>query len=287
MNPSLRLSVIAVLLLAVAALGLTAYNLNQPKAVQVVAQNTPAPLMVSYLVATHPLPAGTLAREEDFTPRAVQSSSVPSGVIMDTPDARVGLRGSLVRVFLDTGNPVKAEDVLRPRDRGFLASVLQPGTRAMSINVDAETGVSGLIWPGDHVDVVLTHEIKDANLAHATVSETILHDIRIIGIDQEIVQGAPANNSAAGKVAHTVTLQVAPEQVEVVTTGGHLGKLSLAMRSAVDQAETSVSAPVFSGDVSPAIAQQAAGATVVVYEGGKEPKQTVFSFKNAGGSNVR
>ena len=286
MNPSLRLSVIAVLLLAVAALGLTAYNLNQPKQAVEVTQSTPAPLMVSYMVAAHPLPAGTLAREEDFAPRAVQSSNVPSGAIMDTPDARVGLRGSLVRTFLDTGNPVTAADILRPRDRGFLASVLQPGTRAMSINVDAETGVSGLIWPGDHVDVVLTHEIKDANLAHGTVSETILHDVRIIGIDQEIVQGAPANNSAAGKVAHTVTLQVAPDQVEVITTGGHLGKLSLAMRSAVDQSGVTVSAPVFSGDVSPAIAAQGAATSVVVYEGGKDPKQTVFSFKT-GGSNGR
>ena len=57
----------------------------------------------------------------------------------------------------------------------------------------------------------------------------------IVAIDQEIVQGGAANNAAAGKVAHTVTLQLAPEQVKKVTVAGQLGKLILAVRSAVDR----------------------------------------------------
>ena len=146
------------------------------------------------------------------------SDSVPSGAIRDTPDAKIGLRGSLVRRFLDTGSPVTSQDVLRPRDRGFLASVLAPGSRAISINVDAESGVSGLIWPGDYVDVVLTQVNRQGRpLAHRTLSETVLHNVRIIAIDQEIVQGGPANNATAGKVARTVSLQLAPEQVKKIT----------------------------------------------------------------------
>src|SRR5262249_48570893 len=155
MSSTLRLSIIMVLLLATAALGLIAYNMNLPKPVVQVTENTPAPVTIGYFVAAHPLPAGTLAREEDFTVRSVFPDSVPSGAIIDTPEVRIGLRGSPVRTFLDTGSLVTSQNVLRPRDRGFLASVLAPGTRAISINVDAESGVSGLIWPGDYVDVVL------------------------------------------------------------------------------------------------------------------------------------
>src|SRR6516225_5771731 len=148
MSSTLRLSIIMVLLLATAALGLIAYNMNPPKPAVQVTQNTPtplpppAPVTIGYFVAAHPLPAGTLARDEDFTVRSVPSASVPSGAIVDTPDAKIGLRGSLVRTFLDAGSPVTSQDVLRPRDRGFLASVLAPGSRAISINVDAESGVS-------------------------------------------------------------------------------------------------------------------------------------------------
>ena len=168
MSSTLRLSIIMVLLLATAALGLIAYNMNLPKPVVQVTENTPAPapLTVGYFVAARPLPRGTLAREEDFTVRSVPSDSVPTGAILDTPDARIGLRGSLVRKFLDTGSPVTSQDILRPRDRGFLASVLAPDSRAISIKVDAESGVSGLIWPGDYVDVVLTQVIEKADLAH-------------------------------------------------------------------------------------------------------------------------
>ena len=93
--------------------------------------------------------------------------SVPSGAIRDTPDDRTRLRGSLVRKFLDTGSPITSENVLRPRDRGFLASVLAPGTRAISIKVDAESGVSGLIKPGDYVDVVLT-QVADERRCRAS-----------------------------------------------------------------------------------------------------------------------
>src|SRR5499427_3144573 len=249
MSSTLRLSIIAVLLLATAALGLIGYNNLMPKPVVQVTESTPAPppapppapVTIGYFVVAHPLPAGTLAREEDFTVRSVSPDRVPSGAIIDTPEVRIGLRGSLVRTFLDTGGLVTSQNVLRPRDRGFLASVLAPGTRAVSIKVDAESGVSGLIWPGDYVDVVVTHSATPTAAPPANkpssasalapqppsppgVSETVLRNVRIIAIDQEIMQGVPANNATAGKETHTVSLQLAPEQVEKITVAEHLGK---------------------------------------------------------------
>ncbi|MGY4237680.1 pilus assembly protein CpaB [Bradyrhizobium sp. USDA 4449] len=245
MSSALRLSIIMVFVLATVALGLIAYSMNLPKEVPV-AQVTekappPAPPTIGYYVAAHPLPRGTLARDEDFEVRSASPERVPAGAILDTPDAKIGLRGSLVRNFLDTASPVTSKDVLRPRERGFLASVLAPDSRAVSINVDAASGVSGLIWPGDYVDVVLTQESTTAgekqspDHQHGTLSETVAQNVRVVAIDQEIVQGGSASNATAGKVAHTVSLQLAPEQVKKVTVAVQLGKLSLAVRSAVDQ----------------------------------------------------
>ena len=247
MSSALRLSIIMVFFFAAVALGLIAYNMNQPQPQNpVVTENTPPPPppTVGYFVAAHPLPRGTLARDEDFTVRTVPPDSAPVGAILDTPEARIGLRGSLVRNFLDTGSPVTAPDVLRPRERGFLASVLAPYTRAISINVDAASGVSGLIWPGDYVDVVLTQESTTASEKqnpdhqHGTLSETVAYNVRIVAIDQEIVQGHPAGDASAGKAVRTVTLQLAPEQVRKVAVATQLGKLSLAVRSAVDRRDT-------------------------------------------------
>jgi pilus assembly protein CpaB len=265
MSSALRLSIIMVLLLATTAFGLIAYNMNLPKAqppapVQVT-ETTPAPAApptAGYFVAARPLPKGTLAREEDFTVRSVPPERVPQGAILETPESKAGLPGSLIRKFVEAGSPVTLQDILRPRDRGFLASVMAPDSRAISIKVDAESGVSGLIWPGDYVDVVLTQVVDKADLTRGTLSETVLHNVRIVAIDQEIVQGGAANNATAGKVAKTVSLEVAPEQVKKITVAGELGKLSLAVRAAVDQQDT-----------------RDQDATVVVYAGDKVKKYSV------------
>src|SRR5262245_11828245 len=284
MSSTLRLSVIMVMLLATAALGLMAYNMSLAKPVVQVTENTPepaAPPTTGYFVAARPLPAGTLTRDEDFEVRSVPSGSVPSGAIPATADAKIKLRGSLVRTFLDAGSPVTSQDVLRPRDRGFLASVLAPGSRAISINVDAESGVSGLT-PGDYVDVVLTQESDKADLAYRVLSETVLHNVRIIAIDQEFVQGGAANNATAGKGSpannatagkRTVSLELAPEQVKKITVAQRLGKLSLAIRSADDQQDTADTGTMLSTDVSPELARQSS--TVVVKGGGKVTEYSV------------
>src|SRR5262249_14518732 len=317
MSSTLRLSIIIVMVLATAALGLIAYNMYLPKPVVQVTENTPppppAPVTIGYFVAARPLPSGTLAREEDFTVRSVSPDNVPSGAIIDTPEVRIGLRGSLVRTFLDTGSLVTSQNVLRPRDRGFLATVMAPGKRAISINVDTASGVSGLIWPGDYVDVVLTQVgDKEDDFAYRTLSETVLHNVRIIAIDQEIAQGGAVNNATAGKVSaapsgqanppsHTVSLELAPEEVKKIAVAQHLGKLSLAIRAverASNDADSSLTTgtrdsnnaddfsttdTMFSRDVSPEIArktQMAAEiarqtATVKIYRGDKVTEYSV------------
>jgi pilus assembly protein CpaB len=266
MSSTLRFSIIAVLMTTVLALGLIVVNLARPTAMPILAQNPP-PLTSGYLVAARTLPAGTLARDEDVAVRTAPVSEIPKGAITDTPDARSGLRGSLIRDYLEPGTPIRADDVLRPRDRGFIASVLQAGHRAVSIGVDPVSGVAGLIWPGDHVDLILIQTMGDKEpLGERTLSETILTDIRVIAIDQEMVQAASSNNTAAGKLARTVTLEVDPEQAQKVAVAATMGKLSLAIRPAVGNAPMERPAPTFGADVSTAL-QKPLGTTVTVFNG--------------------
>jgi pilus assembly protein CpaB len=271
MSSTLRLSIIAVLLLSTTALGLIAYSsMNRPVAKD--PPETPAPLTPvaseGYFVATKPLRVGTLAKQDDFkfiplTPGKVAPSDI------EGRDAIARLRGSLVRRFLDTDKPVTSKDIVSPQDRGFLAGVLEAGKRAISIEVDAESGVSRLIWPGDHVDVVLTQEIDKDN-PRRTMSETILQDVRVIAIDQEIEQGqsAPANNATGAPSKppkHPVSLEVKPEEVQKITVAKKLGTLSLAIRpdessdAPVTEARAGTGGPLrttLDRDVSPEIARQ-------------------------------
>jgi pilus assembly protein CpaB len=152
------------------------------------------------------------------------------------------------------------EDVLRPRDRGFLAAVLKPGMRAIAIGVDARTGAAGLIFPGDLVDVILTQNFAagDATTARRVTAETVLTGVRVIAVDQMITQGAPIPSGRAAAtegVARTVTMEVSPEQSERVAVAERLGTLILALRpiDSPDEQTARPTATTFGGDVSPAL----------------------------------
>jgi len=280
---SIRLIVVALILTTAVALGLIAVQVTRqgasPAQHQTQAlQGAPAPRMVNYLVAAHALPAGTLARDEDFGLKSAAPAELPAGALVDSPEIRASLHGALVRRYIDPDMPVTRDDVIRVRDRGFLAAVLEPGTRAISISVDAATGVAGLIWPGDRVDVILTQDIEaGASIGERIASETILRDIRVIAVDQDIAQGAePSAASKSGRVPSTVTLQVTPENADKVAVAQHLGHLSLAVR-AIGDGDAELSAqnkPVFSKDVSSVLAGPS-GFTVHVIEG-QENKEVVF-----------
>ena len=145
---------------------------------------------------------------------------------------------------------------MRPGDHGFLAAVLTPGRRATSIGVDAVSGTAGLIWPGDHVDVILTQEMTDpgGTGSHKVAAETVLKDVRVIAIDQQLVQGAAGANGEGG--SRTVTLEVTPEDVERVAIVTKLGRLSLAVRpvDAAPSDQGSAHPVTWAGDVSNAYA---------------------------------
>ncbi|MDA9435457.1 Flp pilus assembly protein CpaB [Bradyrhizobium sp. CCBAU 51627] len=282
MSSALRISIIMVFLLATAAFGLIAYDMNRPKQVPVAAVEPAAPPAsptVGYFVAARPLSKGTLAREEDFAIRSVSPDRVPAGAILETADTKIGLPGSLVRKFVDTGSPVTLQDILRPRDRGFLASVLAPDSRAISIKVDEESGVAGLIRPGDYVDVQLTQLFDKAEPARRALSETLLRNVRVIAIDQEIAQGGRALGAVAGKLAQTVSLELTAEQVKRIAVAKQLGTLSLAVRAAVEQWDRADTGAMSSCDVSPELARQdaIAGQTtlVAIHSGGEIKKYSV------------
>ncbi|WP_191058667.1 Flp pilus assembly protein CpaB [Geminicoccus harenae] len=217
----------------------------------------PPPPPVRILVAAQALPVATLLKDGDLVVREVPPDAVPEGVLVESDDVRAEVRGALLRRYLDAGSPILRADVLRLRDRGFLAAVLRPGTRAISIGVDAVTGAAGLIWPGDQVDLILTQEIEadGTDKGRRVAGETVLTDVRIIAVDQQIALGR-SDVEEERKAPQTVTLEVTPEQAERVAVAARLGSIALSVR-AVDGAVPAVIAdrtgPVYGADVSAAL----------------------------------
>jgi pilus assembly protein CpaB len=283
----LRILVMLSLIVTAAGLGAAGMLMLAPAAPPPAAEiqaaaPPPPPVRARMLVAARALPAGTLLKEEDFAIREVAPESLPENAVPPTDEARAELRGAMLRHFMEPGAPLDRAQYLRPRDRGFLAAVLAPGKRAISIGVDVVTGAAGLIWPGDQVDLILTQELgaTDAPLARRIVGETMLTDVRVIAVDQQITQGASGSEATTNRVARTVTLEVTATQAERVAVGSRLGRVALTVRAiGLEQVLLAgdPAASLFGEDVSPALARAGLnqGLSMRVIQG-DEIKNVVF-----------
>jgi pilus assembly protein CpaB len=239
----------------------------------------------SVLVAAHPLNAGSLLKPEDLIGAEVTGDDPKAGAWSDTQVARSELMGAMIRRSLAPHEVVMPADVMRPGDHGFLAAVLGPGERAISVGVDAVSGNSGLIWPGDHVDLILTQALDASTMppGRRIAGETVLHNVRVIAIDQDLIRGG-GNSTRENSNNRTVTLEVSPAEAERVSVAVRLGKLSLVVVSADQAGEAGPAAPLdvndsvtWGGDVSHALRQGGRDrGTIRVFQGPTESKEFRF-----------
>jgi len=120
-----------------------------------------------------------------------------------------------------------------PGSRSFMAAVLRPGMRAVSVGVTATSGISGFVFAGDQVDLLLTHKTGKGEDTSHLVTETVLRNIRVLAVDQKV----DAKPGDAPTIARTATFEVTPKQAEIVAIVSEMGRLSLALRSLQDNAD--------------------------------------------------
>jgi pilus assembly protein CpaB len=257
--------VLIIALLGVSFLGVTILNKSAPRPMAA------APATEQIIVAGDLLQAGSLLQPGDLGSAAVPLTAAPAGATLDTPANRSGLIGSLIRLAVSPGAPIMSDAIIRPGDHGFLAGVLAPGMRAVTVGVDAVSGAAGLIWPGDHVDVVLTQTLDDQTvpLGQRIAAELVLVNVRVIATGQQLVQGtvsAPGSDKQS-PLATTVTLEVTPDQAERCEVATRLGPLSLVVHSSESTPQEALTsalpAPVWADQVSPALSNMHSGPGIV------------------------
>jgi pilus assembly protein CpaB len=191
------------------------------------------------LVATRSLPVGTIIDAEAF-----RYQVWPQGLVQPAYYIRGqrginprDLVGTVVRSEITAGQPVTQGALVRPGERGFLAAALGPGMRAITVGVSPTSGVAGFVFPGDRVDIVLTHQVSGAGGDEGgdplRVSETIIRNVRVLATDQRINARDPEGNQVAQAVS-TVTLEATPRIAERIAVAQSIGQISLSLRSLAD-----------------------------------------------------
>jgi len=172
------------------------------------------------LVAALAIPTGTLIRLDDMKWVQVATTEMTSGMIVgasaDKQDDTImaGYVGAVARHAFPMGAALTSDGMVKPTDSDFLGAALRAGYRAVPINVDGVQSTSGLVVPGDRVDVILTQAFQGQGTipGDRIVGETVLHDLRVIAVDQTLVSAAkpaaPANIGYYAKLPRTYTLEM-------------------------------------------------------------------------------
>jgi pilus assembly protein CpaB len=225
---------LVVLTVAIGAGGVAALLAGRSEKPAEVKQVTaPQITTVDILVAKSDIPMG-----QPITPGSVQWQAWPASTASgnfirksDRPGAIESLDGFIARAPFVAGEPIREAKLVNAKGSGFMAAILPSGLRAVSTQISPETGAGGFILPNDHVDVILTRRDRDADKnSGEQTSETILSNIRVLAIDQNIEE----KNGQKVVVGKTATLALTPGQVETLALAQHLGALSLALRSITD-----------------------------------------------------
>ena len=198
----------------------------------------PVPKGPKVLVAQRALPVGTIITADSVSFQQWPKEMIQDAYFIDGADEMSKLLGTVVRFPVTAGQPLTKGALVKPGDRGFLAAALGAGMRAVTIPVSQKTGVGGFVFPGDHVDLVLTQSVRASDNGESLkAAETILRNVRVLATDQS-TETETEDGKTVVKTARTVTLEVTPKIAEKIAVAEDVGQLSLSLRSLADnQAE--------------------------------------------------
>jgi pilus assembly protein CpaB len=186
------------------------------------------------LVAQRALPVGTIITADSVAFQLWPKEMVQQAYFIDGEADMNKLLGTVVRYPITAGQPVTQGALVAPGDRGFLAAALGPGMRAITIPVSAKTGVGGFVFPGDHVDLMLTQTVNGRDGGAALkATETILRNVRVLATDHS-TETEIEDGKTVVRAFRTVTLEVTPKIAEKIAVAQTIGSLSLSLRSLAD-----------------------------------------------------
>jgi len=181
---------------------------------------------------------GDFSFGDELTPQALRLvqypvDAVPVGAFASFDDLFIDSdKRTLVLSAIGLNEPILAHKINGPGGRGSLSALISEGMRAISVRMNDVDGVAGFVLPGDYIDVVFTRDdiARRNGAGNALVSDIILQNIRVLGIDQNL-----DTQSQAPDIAKAVTLEVTNAQAQALNLAMDAGRLSLTLRRAGEQ----------------------------------------------------
>jgi len=159
--------------------------------------------------------------------------SWPAGNVPDQAFSSTELlEGRVTKSSLQVGEPVLGSKLAPEGSMGGLSAVIAEGKRAITVRVNDVVGVAGFALPGNFVDIIVNTEKEEGygnNAKKKSISKIVLKKILVLAVAQEA-----GRDETKPKVVNAVTLEVSPEQAEMIDLARSIGDLSLVLRNQSD-----------------------------------------------------
>ncbi len=206
---------------------------------------------VNVYVAAKFIPIGTVIDESMLDTQPWPQHLVLDGFVVG-PEAGEQLKGMVTRAPFQAREPIINSKIVNPQDPNFLAGTLTKGKRVITMATDEIAAVAGFVFPGDRVDVLVTHRIlredvsqrdimEAGNMNELTeeVTEVLIANVPVLAVDQRSTAGAAPQSGQQAEsgivIPRSISLEVTPEDAQRVRLGYQLGQLSLTLRSLEDK----------------------------------------------------
>jgi len=206
--------------------------------------------LVRIVAAAQDLPAGKRVLASDLKLITVGRKDVPKGSFQKTAD----VIDRAIAVAISANEPVLNAKLAGKGSGEGLTALIEPGTRAVSVQVNEISGVAGFIQPGTRVDVLFTRVFSNGDAA----TTTILQNVKVLAYGRQLEPATRADSTRDAARADTnpnalrpnvATLLVTQAQAERLVLAAQRGRIQLVLRNTLDDHINEFADPVQSTDL--------------------------------------
>jgi len=186
------------------------------------------PAQIKVLTAGRAIGAGETIQPADLRWTDWPADAAPDGAIHRQPEtAPKAFQPAMARFPLIKGEPLSETKLIRAGEGSAMAALIGPGKRAVAVPVREESAAGGLIQPNDRVDVIWTPGRGD-RATGPQKSRILLRGAKILAIGQSLAADRPSGKD------RTATLELTPDQAQLLASARQSGDISLALLPASD-----------------------------------------------------
>jgi pilus assembly protein CpaB len=191
---------------------------------------TDEPEKTSVVVAASEIPADTVITSDMITQADLPSEAVLADAMTDS----TLVVGRFSRETIYPGEQMlKSKLVLAGESQNdTLAYAVEPGMRAITISVNQISGLSYMITPGNHVDII-GYFLQEINTEKTSRVMTVLENITVLAVDDVLKESGKRNDESTQYAS--ITLEVTPKQALNLSMAAAEGQLTVILRSPVDE----------------------------------------------------